>query len=329
MSSTFDTPTKPRRGNGITTPSRRGGSGRILTDVIVDLGFVDRGTMDLAIDRATRERLRARAHPRRRRHALRRPPLARDRRALRPRPRRPQALPRRSRRRQARRPRRRPPLPGRAGLLRRRPHAAGGDGRPRQRPRDRRHRGHDGLRGPPGGLLAAGRRVAAGAPRGPGLRPRRGRARGARGRPRGRPAPARPSAPAAPALRHPRERADQLRRRRRGRVGHPARAPGDQGGRRARRLRHPLRAPGRRDAGPLPHRRRAPGGRDRPGQRRPGGHLAHQDPLRPRHRRAPHPAGRPHLARGRRQADRPPRRHASRLATARRSSCASSTRARS
>jgi type IV pilus assembly protein PilB len=53
MSSTFDTPTKPRRGNGITTPSRRGGSGRILTDVIVDLGFVDRGTMDLAIDRAT------------------------------------------------------------------------------------------------------------------------------------------------------------------------------------------------------------------------------------------------------------------------------------
>ena len=53
MSSTFDTATKPRRGNGITTPSRRGGSGRVLTDVVVDLGFVDRGTMDLAIDRAT------------------------------------------------------------------------------------------------------------------------------------------------------------------------------------------------------------------------------------------------------------------------------------
>jgi type IV pilus assembly protein PilB len=35
-------PTKPKRGNGITTPSRRGGSGRVLTDVIVDLGFVDR-----------------------------------------------------------------------------------------------------------------------------------------------------------------------------------------------------------------------------------------------------------------------------------------------
>jgi type IV pilus assembly protein PilB len=54
MSSTYDIPpTRPRRGNGITTPSRRGGSGRILTDVIVDLGFIDRGTMDLAIDRAT------------------------------------------------------------------------------------------------------------------------------------------------------------------------------------------------------------------------------------------------------------------------------------
>src|SRR4051794_26326910 len=53
MSSTFDTATKPRRGNGITTPSRRGGSGRVLTDVLVDLDFVDRGTMDLAIDRAT------------------------------------------------------------------------------------------------------------------------------------------------------------------------------------------------------------------------------------------------------------------------------------
>jgi type IV pilus assembly protein PilB len=51
MSSTFDT--KTRRGTGITTPSRRGGSGRVLTDVVVDLGYVDRGTMDLAIDRAT------------------------------------------------------------------------------------------------------------------------------------------------------------------------------------------------------------------------------------------------------------------------------------
>src|SRR3954447_16368628 len=53
MTSTFDTAASPRRGNGITTPSRRGGSGRVLTDVVVDLGFVDRGTMDHAIDRST------------------------------------------------------------------------------------------------------------------------------------------------------------------------------------------------------------------------------------------------------------------------------------
>src|SRR4051794_14159016 len=55
MSSTFDTRPRPRRGNGITTPSRRGGSGRVLTDVLVDLGFVDRGTMDLAIERGTEQ----------------------------------------------------------------------------------------------------------------------------------------------------------------------------------------------------------------------------------------------------------------------------------
>src|SRR3954453_23371296 len=53
MSSTYDTPPKPRRSNGITTPSRRGGSGRVLTDVIVDLGFVSRGVMDGAIERGT------------------------------------------------------------------------------------------------------------------------------------------------------------------------------------------------------------------------------------------------------------------------------------
>jgi type IV pilus assembly protein PilB len=47
-------PTK-KKGNGITTPSRRGGSGRVMTDVIVDLGFVDQGTMDLAVERANDE----------------------------------------------------------------------------------------------------------------------------------------------------------------------------------------------------------------------------------------------------------------------------------
>jgi len=39
---------KPRKG-GITTPSRRGGSGRVLTDVIVDLGLVEREAMDEAV----------------------------------------------------------------------------------------------------------------------------------------------------------------------------------------------------------------------------------------------------------------------------------------
>jgi type IV pilus assembly protein PilB len=43
---------KPKRSNGITTPSRRGGSGRVLTDVIVDLGFVEREAMDDAIEMA-------------------------------------------------------------------------------------------------------------------------------------------------------------------------------------------------------------------------------------------------------------------------------------
>jgi type IV pilus assembly protein PilB len=46
-------PTQTRKkGNGVTTPSRRGGSGRVLTDVIVDLGFVDQADMDAAVDRA-------------------------------------------------------------------------------------------------------------------------------------------------------------------------------------------------------------------------------------------------------------------------------------
>jgi type IV pilus assembly protein PilB len=37
---------------GITSPSRRGGSGRLLTDVLVDLEFVDRAVADAAIDKA-------------------------------------------------------------------------------------------------------------------------------------------------------------------------------------------------------------------------------------------------------------------------------------
>jgi type IV pilus assembly protein PilB len=41
-----------KKGNGVTTPSRRGGSGRVLTDVLVDLGFIEQGTVDLAVERA-------------------------------------------------------------------------------------------------------------------------------------------------------------------------------------------------------------------------------------------------------------------------------------
>jgi type IV pilus assembly protein PilB len=42
----------PSTTNGLTPPSRRGGSGRLLTDVIVELGFVDRPTMDDAVEHA-------------------------------------------------------------------------------------------------------------------------------------------------------------------------------------------------------------------------------------------------------------------------------------
>jgi type IV pilus assembly protein PilB len=38
--------------NGVTPPSRRGGSGRFLTDVLVDLGFVDQARVDAALDAA-------------------------------------------------------------------------------------------------------------------------------------------------------------------------------------------------------------------------------------------------------------------------------------
>ena len=58
-------------------------------------------------------------------------------------------------------------------------------------------------------------------------------------------------------VRRPRGQADRLQLRGRGRVGHPARAPDHHRGGRSRRLGHPLRAPRRRHARPLPHRRRA------------------------------------------------------------------------
>ena len=43
---------RPAGGTGLTTPSRRGGSGRMLADVVVDLGFMTRERMDAAIDAA-------------------------------------------------------------------------------------------------------------------------------------------------------------------------------------------------------------------------------------------------------------------------------------
>src|SRR4051812_40361399 len=48
-------PALKKKGNGITTPSRRGGSGRVLTDVIVDLGFIERDRLDEALKSATEQ----------------------------------------------------------------------------------------------------------------------------------------------------------------------------------------------------------------------------------------------------------------------------------
>ena len=45
-------PAPDGEGNGITAPSRRGGSGRFLTDVLVELGFVDRERATRAIEEA-------------------------------------------------------------------------------------------------------------------------------------------------------------------------------------------------------------------------------------------------------------------------------------
>ena len=51
MNPPTETPVKPqtRRWDGVTSPSRRGGSGRMLADVLVDLGFVDRVQMEGAM----------------------------------------------------------------------------------------------------------------------------------------------------------------------------------------------------------------------------------------------------------------------------------------
>ncbi len=43
---------RPKKGNGVTSPSRRGGSGRVLTDVLVEMDFVSRGEIDEVTERA-------------------------------------------------------------------------------------------------------------------------------------------------------------------------------------------------------------------------------------------------------------------------------------
>ena len=312
MSSPTDTPPKARRGNGLTTPSRRGGSGRILTDVIVDLGFVDRGTMDPAIARGNAERLRARAHSRRRRqrsattssHA----PIAErfgldhvDLKLYRVDPdaaklvapaavRRYQAVP--------------VTFVGDRTLL-----VAMVD--PANVLAIDDIAVMTGYEVRPAVSSLAGRRVAARAPRGPRLRPRRGRARGAGGdrRRRGRPEH---HAPAAP-LYDLRENAP---------INFGA---GGEDASVIQLVHRVIKEAVERGASDIHFEPQEEEMRVRyridgvlqeaatvPLSAVPAVISPRQDPLRPRHRRAPHPAGRPHLARGRRQADRPPRRHASR-----------------
>ena len=134
---------RPRR-DGITRPSRRGGSGRFLTDVIVDLGFVHRERVERGRRGRPRRRPPARARAARRGRDHPGPARPRDRRAPRARPPRPHGLQRRHGRGQ---PRSSPAAAKRyeAVAVRhaRRAHAARRDGRPGERARRRRHRDAD------------------------------------------------------------------------------------------------------------------------------------------------------------------------------------------
>ena len=124
---------------GLTPPLGRGNSAMFLTDVIVELGYATRERVDEVIQEA---RIAGRSPDEllvEQQADRRRPALARGRRALRPRPRRPQRLPRRHGRGQPALGRRGAPLPGGAGRLRRPEDAAGRDRRPGERARDRRH----------------------------------------------------------------------------------------------------------------------------------------------------------------------------------------------
>ncbi|CAA9516099.1 MAG: Type IV fimbrial assembly, ATPase PilB, partial [uncultured Solirubrobacteraceae bacterium] len=220
------------------------------------------------------------------------PARACNRRAPRPRPPRPEPLPGRHGRHEPPRPRSRQALRGRPGRLHRRAHRARRDGRPRQRPGDRRHRDHDGPRGPCRGRLPRGHRRRHQPHRAPRRRGRHDQPRrGVRGRERAR-------------------RGRRPARVRRRRAGHQARQPDHRPGGRAGHLGHPLRARGQPASRPLPHRRRAHRDDDDPqadGLRR---RQPREDHVRPRHRRASRAAGRPRQPDDRRSPDRPARRDA-------------------
>ena len=103
----------------------------------------------------------------------------------------------------------------------------------------------------------------------------------------------------------------------------PAHEPDHHRGDPAGRRRHLHRAAGARAAGPVPHRRRVPGGhRACPQEAAPAADQPPQDHVRHGHRREARPAGRPLRRRARRQGGRLPRRRAAAWSTARWRSCA-------
>ena len=167
--------------------------------------------------------------------------------------------------------------------------AAGGDGQPHQRPHDRRHRDDDRPARAPRGRLDRGPRPAAG-------RARRGWT----------------SRSKTSSTRRRRTSAEDLRltrpttRRPVIKLVHSIVAQADPAG----RLRHPHQPRGGRHARDVPRRRRAHAGRHRQAQDGRRGRLAHQDHGRPRHLRAPRAPGRPLRADRRRAPGRHPRGHA-------------------
>ncbi len=262
---------------GLTPPRHRGHSRGMITDVLVELGYLTQEAVDVAIEQArisglppenllleqgqidAEQLTRAIAE----RYGLDHVDLS--------------MLPGGHGRRGALPGRDGAPLQGGAGRLHRPGHADGRDRRSGQRARRRRRPDRNRPRLPDRGRDRGGHR---GAPRSPGhdaerrgRRDHRGTRRGGRRGGRGR---------------HRRRNAGQRRRRpgRQAGLQHPR--PGGRGG----RLRHPPRARRGRAAGPLPRRRRAQGVRPRAApddQRR---DLAAEDHERARHRREARAPGR-------------------------------------